>query len=104
MNVQPNKLESLLHVMLIEVNVTKALPNHLFVEEPNGRKLQQLVVYYWRPKLCSSYMMVGHSCLTKERQVGRIPNEPPRQRQNPKKEVQEWKLCSPNNSRNKSIK
>lgn len=34
---------------LIEVNITKDLPNEVLVMDPNGRKFKQPVIYDWKP-------------------------------------------------------
>ncbi|KAM3250498.1 hypothetical protein P3L10_004568 [Capsicum annuum] len=61
--------------MLIEVNVTKDLPNEVLVMEPNGRKFKQSVIYDWKPTFCSYCKVVGHSCLPNPKEQGK-PKEP----------------------------
>lgn len=37
--------------ILIKVDVTKALPDNIFIQDPNGKNFEQRVVYDWN--LCS---------------------------------------------------
>ena len=38
--------------MLIEVNVTKSIPQQITVMDPNGRTFLQEVVMEWKPQYC----------------------------------------------------
>ncbi|KAK4714104.1 hypothetical protein R3W88_020011 [Solanum pinnatisectum] len=51
--------------MLIEVNVTKPLPEKIVVMDPTGNKFEQEVFYDWKPKFCPKCSMVGHTCTKK---------------------------------------
>lgn len=46
--------------MLIEVNVTKALPTEIAVMDPSGNVFQQSVAYDWKPEFCDRCLVVGH--------------------------------------------
>nr|XP_016509258.1 PREDICTED: uncharacterized protein LOC107826745 [Nicotiana tabacum] len=75
--------------MLIEVNVSKPLPDTIVVMEPNGKKFQQEVVFEWKPQFCTQCLTISHICNKQPEQQGRpIQN---RRRGEQKKVVQEWK-------------
>lgn len=46
--------------MLIEVNVTRTLPEDVIVMDPNGRQFTQKVVFDWKPEFCQQCQVVGH--------------------------------------------
>ncbi|XP_070034451.1 uncharacterized protein [Nicotiana tomentosiformis] len=48
--------------MLIEVNVSRTLPEEITVIDPKGRKFQHHVTYDWKPMFCDKCQIVGHSC------------------------------------------
>lgn len=48
--------------ILIEVNVTKPLPDEVEVMDPTGRFFQQPVLYDWKPNFCEKCMKIGHDC------------------------------------------
>ena len=56
--------------MLIEVNVTKPVPEKIAVKDPNGRTFTQDVVMEWKPLYCEKCQRIGHQCqdTTKEDQ------------------------------------
>ncbi|XP_060212233.1 uncharacterized protein LOC132639857 [Lycium barbarum] len=51
--------------MLIEVNITKPLPDKIPVVEPSGRIFSQAVTYEWRPMFCEKCQTIGHKCAHK---------------------------------------
>ncbi|XP_019240017.1 PREDICTED: uncharacterized protein LOC109220011 [Nicotiana attenuata] len=57
--------------MLIEVNVSKPLPDTVVVMEPNGKKFQQEVVFEWKPQFCPQCLTIGHICTKQPEQQGR---------------------------------
>ncbi|XP_059306588.1 uncharacterized protein LOC132058037 [Lycium ferocissimum] len=57
--------------ILIEVNVTKGLPEVVKVMDPNGRQFLQEVEFDWKPEYCPYCMKVGHVCPPPK------PNAPP---------------------------
>lgn len=48
--------------LLIEMDVTKALPKDVWIEGPNGIAYAQKVLYEWAPPFCTKCNMVGHKC------------------------------------------
>ncbi|XP_070010090.1 uncharacterized protein LOC142164212 [Nicotiana tabacum] len=46
--------------MLVEVNVTKPLPDQVEVNDPSGRVFQQAVSYDWKPMFCEKCQVIGH--------------------------------------------
>ncbi|XP_060210428.1 uncharacterized protein LOC132637341 [Lycium barbarum] len=46
--------------MLIEVNVTKPLPEVISIMDPDGSKLIQEVEYDWKPEFCPACLVAGH--------------------------------------------
>ena len=60
--------------ILVDMYVTKPLPNLLNVSKPMGKLEDQIVTYDWRPICCPTCFQVGHSCPKKsevERQLSR---------------------------------
>ena len=55
---------------LIEVNVTKPVPEKIAVKDPNARTFMQDVVIEWKPLYCEKCQRIGHQCqdTTKEDQ------------------------------------
>nr|XP_016449430.1 PREDICTED: uncharacterized protein LOC107774419 [Nicotiana tabacum] len=52
--------------MLIEVNVTKAMPTEIMVMDPRGRVFQQDLVYEWKPVYCDKCQEKTQHCLPVE--------------------------------------
>ncbi|XP_060201116.1 uncharacterized protein LOC132629783 [Lycium barbarum] len=48
--------------MLIEINITKPLPDEIKVLDPNGKLFTQPVTYDWRPLYCEVCQSIGHKC------------------------------------------
>ena len=46
--------------MLIEVDVTKTIPQQITVADPNGRTFVQEVVMEWKPQYCDKCQKIGH--------------------------------------------
>ncbi|KAH0652563.1 hypothetical protein KY289_030241 [Solanum tuberosum] len=67
--------------MLVEVDVTKPLPEEINVMDPTGKTIVQGVKYDWKPIFCQKCQVVGHVCL---------PEQAIRTRRSPKKVVQKW--------------
>ena len=68
--------------MLIEVNVTKAIPQKIAVVDPTGMTFMQDVVLEWRPQYCDKCQKIGHLC-----QVEPEPKEEIPKRRRPWKKV-----------------
>ena len=75
--------------MLIEVNVTKPVPEKIAVKDPNGRTFMQDVVMEWKPLYCDKCQRIGHQCqeTTKEDQ--------PKKKRPWKKVTQAWQYKGP---------
>ncbi|XP_058741549.1 uncharacterized protein LOC131613926 [Vicia villosa] len=52
--------------VLIEVDVTQELRQHITIGNPRGEKMIQQVEYEWKPPFCKSCNKVGHECKQKE--------------------------------------
>lgn len=72
--------------LLIEVDVTVPLPSILSIEEPDGKMIEQKVVYEWTPPFCKACNKVGHDCAekgpakkkaTKQWVPNKVPAPPP---------------------------
>ena len=48
--------------MLVELNVTKPVPEKITVMDPNGRTFMQDVVMEWKPLYCDKCQKIGHQC------------------------------------------
>ncbi|XP_069143403.1 uncharacterized protein [Solanum lycopersicum] len=48
--------------MLVEVNVTRAIPQKISVVDPIGKTFMQDVVLKWRPQYCDKCQKIGHVC------------------------------------------
>ena len=75
--------------MLIEVDVTKAIPQQITVADPNGRTFVQEVVMEWKPQYCDKCQKIGHQCqlVTQE--------EMPKKKKPWKNVTQTWKYKGP---------
>ncbi|TMW81375.1 hypothetical protein EJD97_010021 [Solanum chilense] len=75
--------------MLIEVNVTKPIPQQITVMDPNGRTFMQEIVMEWKPQYCDKCQKIGHQCqsVTMEEQ--------PKKRKPWKKVTQTWQYEGP---------
>ncbi|XP_069154420.1 uncharacterized protein [Solanum lycopersicum] len=76
--------------MLVEVNVTKAIPQKITVVDPNGKTFMQDVELEWRPQYCDKCQKIGHVCpiiqSTEQEKVEEQRQEPNRR---PQEEQQE---------------
>lgn len=48
--------------MLIEVDVTKPLPDIAKVKDPDGKTFDQQITYDWKPAYFSICLQIGHVC------------------------------------------
>ncbi|XP_021732906.1 uncharacterized protein LOC110699687 [Chenopodium quinoa] len=71
--------------VLIEIDVTKSMPNSVWVESPSKELLELKVVYEWAPPFCSKCNKVGHDCSVKPAMSKKVPKKPapvpPKQKQ-----------------------
>nr|XP_009800683.1 PREDICTED: uncharacterized protein LOC104246568 [Nicotiana sylvestris]XP_016467830.1 PREDICTED: uncharacterized protein LOC107790416 [Nicotiana tabacum] len=52
--------------ILVEVDVTKVLPNVIKIKDPKGRIMAQEIWYDWKPTYCPRCMQIGHNCQQKQ--------------------------------------
>ncbi|XP_010314397.2 uncharacterized protein [Solanum lycopersicum] len=75
--------------MLIEVNVTKPIPQKVTVMDPNGRTYMQEVVMEWKPLYCDKCQKIGHQCQSATME------DLPKKRRPWKKVTQTWQYKGP---------
>ncbi|XP_015072458.1 uncharacterized protein LOC107016532 [Solanum pennellii] len=75
--------------MLIEVNVTKPVPEKIVVKDPNGRTFMQDVVMEWKPVYCEKCQRIGHQC------QDTTLEDQPKKRRPWKKVTQAWQYKGP---------
>ena len=75
--------------MLIEVDVTKAIPQQITVADPNGRTFVQDVVMEWKPLYCDKCQKIGHQCQSVTLE------EMPKKKKPWKKVTQTWQYKGP---------
>ncbi|XP_075096472.1 uncharacterized protein LOC142174553 [Nicotiana tabacum] len=56
--------------VLIEMDISKELPKSIKIQDPAGKKFEQLVEYDWVPKYCKKCLMAGHDCNGEQERVG----------------------------------
>nr|XP_009591960.1 uncharacterized protein LOC104088903 [Nicotiana tomentosiformis] len=80
--------------MLVEVNVTRELPEVIKVLDPNGRQFTQKIIFDWKPEFCQLCQVVGHKCPppAKPDTQNHAPQE---RRREPRKVTMEWKTKGP---------
>ena len=77
--------------MLVEVNVTKSIPQKITVVDPYGKTFLQDVVLEWKPQYCDKCQKIGHVC-----QVETGLNEEIMKKRRPRKKVtQTWQYKGP---------
>ncbi|XP_056691905.1 uncharacterized protein [Spinacia oleracea] len=48
--------------VLIEMDVTNPLPDHVWIEDATGKAFKQPVIYDWKTQFCKICNVVGHDC------------------------------------------
>ncbi|XP_058757171.1 uncharacterized protein LOC131630409 [Vicia villosa] len=48
--------------ILVEVDITKKLPDEIFIKDNYGVRRKQEIEYEWRPKFCDRCQQMGHQC------------------------------------------
>ncbi|CAK8531390.1 unnamed protein product [Lathyrus sativus] len=48
--------------ILVEMDITKELPQSITIADHAGEKMQQAIEYEWRPLFCNKCQKVGHCC------------------------------------------
>lgn len=48
--------------ILVEMDVTREIPEEIQFEDPNGACLKQKVTYDWLPPFCKKCQKLGHQC------------------------------------------
>ncbi|XP_019239960.1 PREDICTED: uncharacterized protein LOC109219951, partial [Nicotiana attenuata] len=54
--------------VLIEMDITRTLPGTIKLIDTNGKVIEQMVQYDWKPQYCQTCCQIGHSCHNKEAQ------------------------------------
>ncbi|XP_019070681.2 uncharacterized protein [Solanum lycopersicum] len=75
--------------MLVELNVTKPVPEKITVMDPNGRTFMQDVVMEWKPLYCDKCQRIGHQC------QDTTMEDQPKKRRPWKKVTQAWQYKGP---------
>ncbi|XP_059310476.1 uncharacterized protein LOC132061833 [Lycium ferocissimum] len=75
--------------MLIEVNVTKPLPDMISVMEPDGVRFDQQITYDWKPTYCTKCLSIGHQCREEVREPPKARGQP-RRRRRQQQSAQAW--------------
>lgn len=55
--------------ILVEVDITKELPQEIIVRDKDGNKMKQVVEFEWKPQFCSKCQKIGHKCGETRREV-----------------------------------
>lgn len=48
--------------LLVEMDITSTLPDHIWIEDANGKPFKQVVLYDWKPAFCKNCNVAGHNC------------------------------------------
>lgn len=48
--------------ILVEVDITKELPQEITIRDRSGNKLQQAIKFEWKPEFCPKCQKIGHKC------------------------------------------
>lgn len=67
--------------VLVEMDVTVELPDHVWVEDIEGRVFKQAVQYDWKPTYCHKCQMPGHNCEFKTAKVPEVRKDTNKVRQ-----------------------
>ncbi|XP_020271064.1 uncharacterized protein LOC109846252 [Asparagus officinalis] len=65
--------------VLVEVKMPSTLPDHISIQGPNGKMINQRVHYEWKPKWCDYCKQLGHdakSCRKQVRTQKWVPKNP----------------------------
>jgi len=54
--------------ILIEMDITKPLPQKIKLHDPKGKVLEQIMHYDWKPQYCQTCCQLGHSCRDQKKQ------------------------------------
>nr|XP_016463006.1 PREDICTED: uncharacterized protein LOC107786085 [Nicotiana tabacum] len=75
--------------ILIEVNVTKPLPNKVPIMDDSGNVFDQEMKYDWKPEFCGECLKFGYDCTKIRKKEVKQIQQPKRIRPQPMKQV--WK-------------
>ncbi|XP_015081362.1 uncharacterized protein LOC107024978 [Solanum pennellii] len=73
--------------MLVEVNVTKTIPQQIAVVDPNGKTFMQEVVLEWRPQYCDRCQKIGP--ISQQTEQEKVPEQAKENNLSPQKSKQE---------------
>ncbi|XP_021754907.1 uncharacterized protein LOC110720205 [Chenopodium quinoa] len=75
--------------VLVEMDVTMTLPDHVWIEDELGVEFKQAIVYDWKPSYCAKCSMPGHDCSFLGKPVQKpVTKQPTKQIWVPKKQQQ----------------
>lgn len=63
--------------VIVKMDVTEALPDHMWIEDINGREFKQHVLYDWKPSYCNKCQMLGHDFSTLVHKKDRVQKKGP---------------------------
>lgn len=63
------KLRSTYDRILIEVDVTRKLKDHICIKDHAGRKIDQAIEYQWQPLYYATCLKLGHNCSLKKHAI-----------------------------------
>lgn len=78
--------------VLIEVDITRSLPECVPISEHTGKKILQPVVYEWKPDYCATCMKVGHDCAKQKQVQKRVVRPGPRNGQGGRQTTGVWRV------------
>ncbi|XP_075085004.1 uncharacterized protein LOC142168244 [Nicotiana tabacum] len=73
--------------ILIEVNVTKPLPNKVLIMDDLGRIFDHIVEYDWKHDFCGKCLKIGHDCTKTSKEEVKQDKQPPKKRPQPMKQI-----------------
>ncbi|XP_056693089.1 uncharacterized protein [Spinacia oleracea] len=63
--------------VLVEMDVTAILPDHIWIEDVNGQEFKQQVQYDWKPSYCHKCQLPGHNCASVAKTQVQQASKPP---------------------------
>lgn len=68
--------------VLVDIDTTQELKQHMVIKDHTGARIQQKVEYEWQPLFYKGCNKVGHDCSLKQKQ--RAPSKPTQKKANQK--------------------
>lgn len=90
--------------MLIEMGVTKPLPNSVKARYPMGKIFDQQVVYDWKLEYCPTCLLIGHSCQNPpQKKTSNMAQEMPTKQKTVWQKREETTTAPKDNGQNKTL-